>query len=293
MEFEVAKMSTQVKITDLFATVVRRRRDDDGDGDGGGRGGGRGGGDDDARVAAADGFQRHHQHKRPRSAEPPTLRRRESRELIELRAAEEEWPEFDDGVKPKDVSSSSSSSSAVAKSSSTGWLGKAQQAQPPQQQQQQQQQDDDGLDPEVNDIWDEFPSLDEETLQKLAELEASAMVIDGIFATPTTTFVAEIQGGDEPKAAVDAWDAEHVKLSCSRKNCYKDDAGHLKVKWDLIKAALKTTYRGTQDLQDAILVYNDFYAAEWSFAALNQFFNEYSASEESQYFFGELVCAKI
>eukprot|EP00160_Parvularia_atlantis_P003608 Unigene13020_Nuclearia_a/m.39490 Unigene13020_Nuclearia_a/g.39490 ORF Unigene13020_Nuclearia_a/g.39490 Unigene13020_Nuclearia_a/m.39490 type:complete len:325 (-) Unigene13020_Nuclearia_a:636-1610(-) len=148
--------------------------------------------------------------------------------------------------------------------------------------------DDDVVDPDTAAELDDFPSLDEETLALIDAVEAAATATEPAFARPDA-FVL-VQASDEPEAAaIDAWDADHVKLPCSRKNCFKDVHGRLKLKWDLIQSAIATEYRCPQDLQDAILVYNDTYTAEWSFAAMHHFFNEHVTADESRSFFRELL----
>lgn len=88
----------------------------------------------------------------------------------------------------------------------------------------------------------------------------------------------------------DAWDAEHVKLPASRKNCFKDNESQkLVAKWPVIVKALSADIRSVEDLRVVIMQYNQSYYNTWDFLALEYFVEKMLTPEEAQTFFSSTV----
>jgi hypothetical protein len=88
----------------------------------------------------------------------------------------------------------------------------------------------------------------------------------------------------------DAWDAEHVKLPASRKNCFKDfETQKLLPKWPVIVKALTADIKSIEDLRLAMMQYNQSYYDSWDFVALEVFVEKILSPEDSQKFFSTTV----
>ncbi|KAJ8264358.1 hypothetical protein GJAV_G00148230 [Gymnothorax javanicus] len=73
-----------------------------------------------------------------------------------------------------------------------------------------------------------------------------------------------------PTKFKDAWDDATVKMPCSEKNLFpvdNEDGGGVQSRWELIERALRSEFKSSHDVKDAIMRYNT--ARRWDFNALH------------------------
>ncbi|XP_070545478.1 poly(ADP-ribose) glycohydrolase-like isoform X2 [Ptychodera flava] len=114
-------------------------------------------------------------------------------------------------------------------------------------------------------------------------------------------FRPHLRSGDPPRPWPDSykdyWDADHVKMPCSKENLYpvEDGGGQKKLRgrWELIQETLLGDIRSTLDLEEAILRYNSRYSNKWDFRGLHCFFTEVLDAAETMHFFKTTLPAMI
>ncbi|KAM4637051.1 poly(ADP-ribose) glycohydrolase isoform 2-T2 [Discoglossus pictus] len=91
----------------------------------------------------------------------------------------------------------------------------------------------------------------------------------------------------------DFWDGKHVKMPCSAHNLYpvEDQHGERAAgsRWKLIETSLLKTFTSPEDIKDAILKYNTFYAKKWDFTALTDFCNKVLEDAEAVHLFRSII----
>ncbi|XP_077999725.1 poly(ADP-ribose) glycohydrolase-like [Glandiceps talaboti] len=109
-----------------------------------------------------------------------------------------------------------------------------------------------------------------------------------------------IRSGDPPRPWPDTykdyWNADYVKMPCSKENLYPvDDGGQKKLlaRWELIQETLLGDIKSTLDLEEAILKYNIRYSNKWDFRGLHCFFTEILDARETMHFFKTTLPAMI
>ncbi|KMR04720.1 wd repeat and fyve domain-containing protein 3 [Lasius niger] len=96
-----------------------------------------------------------------------------------------------------------------------------------------------------------------------------------------------------PTHNIDKWSHGYVRLPCSAHCFYPIDQRSgdrsCRNRWDMIQEALLRSILSSQQLENAILSYNQIYAQRWNFTALHHFFSEVLDSEETAVFFQTLM----
>lgn len=96
-----------------------------------------------------------------------------------------------------------------------------------------------------------------------------------------------------PTHKIDKWSHGYVRLPCSAHCFYPVDQRNgdrsCRNRWDMIQEALLRNILSSQQLENAILSYNQIYAQRWNFTALHHFFSEVLDSEETEVFFKTLM----
>ncbi|XP_050444610.1 poly(ADP-ribose) glycohydrolase-like isoform X1 [Cataglyphis hispanica] len=96
-----------------------------------------------------------------------------------------------------------------------------------------------------------------------------------------------------PTHKIDKWNHGYVRLPCSAHCFYpveqKSGDRNCRNRWDMIQEALLRNILSSQQLENAILSYNQIYAQRWNFAALHHFFSEVLDPEETAIFFKTLM----
>jgi len=114
-----------------------------------------------------------------------------------------------------------------------------------------------------------------------------------VFAKEHTFFLSKLVDGTENEYAgtyTDAWDAEHVKLPSSKKNCFKDpESQKLLPKWPVVVKALGADIKSVDDLRVAVMQYNQTYYDSWDFDALAVYLEKMLSPGESEEFFASTV----
>lgn len=96
-----------------------------------------------------------------------------------------------------------------------------------------------------------------------------------------------------PSEGEDKWDDFHVKLPCSNQSTYReinDDGVEVKkLRWDLIREALKTSIKNSRDLEKAVKTYNNKYEKTWDFSTLHELFEDETDDEDNELIFKEVI----
>ncbi|XP_070528791.1 poly(ADP-ribose) glycohydrolase isoform X4 [Cardiocondyla obscurior] len=96
-----------------------------------------------------------------------------------------------------------------------------------------------------------------------------------------------------PTHQVDKWSQGFVRMPHSTHSLYpieqKSGSRSCRNRWEMIQEALLRNIISSQQLENAILSYNQIYAQRWSFAALHHFFSEVMDPEETTIFFETLM----
>ncbi|XP_070156004.1 poly(ADP-ribose) glycohydrolase isoform X2 [Polyergus mexicanus] len=96
-----------------------------------------------------------------------------------------------------------------------------------------------------------------------------------------------------PTHKIDKWSHGYVRLPCSAHCFYpieqRSGDRNCRNRWDMIQEALLRNILSSQQLENAILSYNQIYAQRWNFAALHHFFSEVLDPEETAVFFKTLM----
>ncbi|XP_072755843.1 poly(ADP-ribose) glycohydrolase isoform X1 [Anoplolepis gracilipes] len=95
-----------------------------------------------------------------------------------------------------------------------------------------------------------------------------------------------------PTHKIDKWSHGYVRLPCSV-HCFcpvdQRNGDRCRNRWDMIQEALLRNILSSQQLENAILSYNQIYAQRWNFTALHHFFSEVLDPEETIVFFKTLM----
>ncbi|XP_074647894.1 poly(ADP-ribose) glycohydrolase-like [Tubulanus polymorphus] len=96
-----------------------------------------------------------------------------------------------------------------------------------------------------------------------------------------------------PRVYTDVWDANHVRMPCSKENLYPVELvpgqKELQQRWDVIRKALTAEHTSSYDIEESILSYNTRYENKWNFAGLHSFFNEVLTDIESKEIFENVL----
>ncbi|CAL1287263.1 unnamed protein product [Larinioides sclopetarius] len=96
-----------------------------------------------------------------------------------------------------------------------------------------------------------------------------------------------------PPTYRDMWDSDHVRMPCSSQNKYPvenlNGEKQIKSRWDLICKSLRRNILSSQDLERAILQYNNQYRGKCNFSGLHTFFETCFTDDERCYFFEETL----
>jgi len=71
----------------------------------------------------------------------------------------------------------------------------------------------------------------------------------------------------------DRWDKDHVRMPCSPENLYPTRDKKVQNRWELIETTLLQTFSSSNDLEEAILVYNHHYKDKWNFESWHSYCN--------------------
>lgn len=71
----------------------------------------------------------------------------------------------------------------------------------------------------------------------------------------------------------DHWDKWHVRMPCSPSNLYPTRDKKVQNRWELIENTLLQSFSASNDLEEAILVYNHQYKDKWNFEAWHSYCN--------------------
>lgn len=84
------------------------------------------------------------------------------------------------------------------------------------------------------------------------------------------------------------WDTDHVRMPFANESkCSRN--GRERKRWEVIVEALKAPIRGTFELEEAILKYNQRYVNRWNFAVLHHYFLKFMSKEDSKTFFDAVL----
>ncbi|XP_012055190.1 PREDICTED: poly(ADP-ribose) glycohydrolase-like [Atta cephalotes] len=116
----------------------------------------------------------------------------------------------------------------------------------------------------------------------------------------TVLFMLPLRSHGAPKPypthQIDKWSQGYVRMPHSAHSLYpieqKSGSRCCRNRWEMIQEALLRSILSSQQLEEAILSYNQIYAQRWNFAALHHFFSEVIDSEETTMFF-EVLMPKI
>ncbi|XP_012540752.1 poly(ADP-ribose) glycohydrolase [Monomorium pharaonis] len=96
-----------------------------------------------------------------------------------------------------------------------------------------------------------------------------------------------------PTHQVDKWSQGYVRMPHSTHSLYpieqRSGSRSCRNRWEMIQEALLRNILSSQQLEEAILSYNQIYAQRWNFAGLHHFFSEILDSEETTMFFETLM----
>lgn len=99
-----------------------------------------------------------------------------------------------------------------------------------------------------------------------------------------------------PTHQIDKWSQGFVRMPHSAHSLYpieqRSGSRSCRNRWEMIQEALLRSILSSQQLEEAILSYNQIYAQRWNFTALHHFFSEVMDSEETTMFF-EVLMPKI
>lgn len=76
-----------------------------------------------------------------------------------------------------------------------------------------------------------------------------------------------------PDTYRDRWDKNYVRMPCSPENLYPTPNKKIQKRWELIENTLLQPFRTSQDLEEAILVYNHHYKDKWNFESWHSYVN--------------------
>ncbi|XP_025114398.1 LOW QUALITY PROTEIN: poly(ADP-ribose) glycohydrolase-like [Pomacea canaliculata] len=92
-----------------------------------------------------------------------------------------------------------------------------------------------------------------------------------------------------PPQSKDKWDGQHVRMPFSQHNEYPQDdkngSVQLTKRWSMIEKALRQNIKGSFELEEAILSYNQRYSNKWKFTAFHYYFNKTLKADERDTFF--------
>ncbi|XP_014470896.1 PREDICTED: poly(ADP-ribose) glycohydrolase-like [Dinoponera quadriceps] len=96
-----------------------------------------------------------------------------------------------------------------------------------------------------------------------------------------------------PSHQLDKWSQGYVRMPHSAHSLYpieqRNGSRCCRNRWEMIQEALLRSILSSQQLEEAILSYNQIYAQRWNFAALHYFFSEIMDEEETTIFFETLM----
>ncbi|XP_011139259.1 poly(ADP-ribose) glycohydrolase isoform X1 [Harpegnathos saltator] len=96
-----------------------------------------------------------------------------------------------------------------------------------------------------------------------------------------------------PSYQTDKWSQGYVRMPHSAHSLYpieqKNGSRCCRNRWEMIQEALLRSILSSQQLEEAILSYNQIYAQRWNFMALHYFFSEILDEEETTIFFETLM----
>ncbi|KAL6255823.1 hypothetical protein P5V15_013066 [Pogonomyrmex californicus] len=113
----------------------------------------------------------------------------------------------------------------------------------------------------------------------------------------TVLFMLPLRSHGSPKPypthQIDKWSQGYVRMPHSAHSLYpieqRSGSRNCRNRWEMIQEALLRSILSSQQLEEAILSYNQIYAQRWNFAALHHFFSEVMDSEETTIFFETLM----
>ncbi|XP_011636332.1 poly(ADP-ribose) glycohydrolase-like isoform X2 [Pogonomyrmex barbatus] len=113
----------------------------------------------------------------------------------------------------------------------------------------------------------------------------------------TVLFMLPLRSHGPPKPypthQIDKWSQGYVRMPHSAHSLYpieqRSGSRNCRNRWEMIQEALLRNILSSQQLEEAILSYNQIYAQRWNFAALHHFFSEVMDSEETTIFFETLM----
>jgi len=76
-----------------------------------------------------------------------------------------------------------------------------------------------------------------------------------------------------PDKYKDRWDKDHVRMPCSPENLYPTRDKKVQNRWELVETTLLQTFSSSNDLEEAILVYNHHYKDKWNFHSWHSYCN--------------------
>ncbi|XP_044733397.1 poly(ADP-ribose) glycohydrolase-like [Chrysoperla carnea] len=103
------------------------------------------------------------------------------------------------------------------------------------------------------------------------------------------------KGPPEPRftSESNSWSPDYVRMPFPAKEnsnpVSHEEPTVFKNRWTLIKEALSQPIHSSNDLQRAILAYNNKYEDQWQFYTLHHFFNNVLDEDENEYFFKNLL----
>ena len=87
----------------------------------------------------------------------------------------------------------------------------------------------------------------------------------------------------------DHWDNVHVRMPCSPENLYPNRHKKTQSRWELIENTLLQSFSSSNDLEEAILVYNHHYKDKWNFEAWHSYCNIVLNPVQREKLFSDLI----